>query len=149
MSAPQTLEELREELHSLEQRISALQEMVLRRNRIANLIRNWETIYSIPSEPKVVSPKTSTPAKTSKTRNPGDRSQTAAYAERSITAVGPLQPDDLINAMRNLGWPCSEDNAVDRKRVYVALKRKANKFQREKNGAWNLVTTPSKAAHGD
>jgi hypothetical protein len=65
------------------------------------------------------------------------RNNTQQLAHKILSAHGsPMHMDDLIPAMREGGWSSSGDDTVDENRVYAAMHRRTDLFQKTKASTW-------------
>lgn len=140
---PTTIAELKAELAEIEAKLTEYRSLSARRERIASLIRQWQSLYGErePHSKKLGRKQPPSIAPVTDLAEGG----TVVYVIRALTKTGPLTLDELLQQTRALGWPCSGNDLVDKKRLYAAMYKRP-KFTKGVDGKWKLVEIKEKAS---
>jgi hypothetical protein len=142
MSKPSTLAELRAELIEIDEKLAEFRVLSARRERLSNLIRQWEALYADPRAKKGHQKRATQPPSLVEI---SQNSTTSSYAIEALSKKGPLALGDLLQEARALGWAGSGRDLIDKKRLYAAM-FKNHKFSKGTDGRWRLAETKEKAS---
>jgi len=132
-----TIPEIEAELIQIDKQLERYESLVQRRQDLATLrlllmklerSENGSKAQPVPHQPKGAS----------LAEVASEPMTHAEYIELALAQNGPLAIGDLLTAVRKDGWQGSGDDAVDKKRLYVALYREKEKFNHDPDGRWSL-----------
>jgi hypothetical protein len=132
MNKPHTLAELKTELTKTEEKLRAYNEIILERNRLAELIRAWETAFPTEADGSRKQSQAAIEA-------PQSPESTDSFAHRALREFGAMTTGTLLISVRQKGWKGSGDDAKDRDRLYQVMKRRPEKFARLPKGKWKAI----------
>jgi hypothetical protein len=128
MNRTLSLDQLREQIRDIDERLTELSKLGAERARIQDLIRAWEKAF--PEESK------DAPINKANRLMQRSRERTEDYAHQALVEAGPLFPNQLLGYVRQMGWKSHNDDKKDADRIYQAMKRRPERFQRMSDGRW-------------
>jgi hypothetical protein len=125
-----TAQELRAELAELDSKLAEYKTLVNRRADIAQLLDLTERLFGGGT--------TGPPAGADRPSANVKRLSTHADFLAQALVAGPKDINEILREVRALGWKGSGEDAIDKRRLYVALYRDKARFSLA-NGRWRLT----------